>query len=167
MKATPENPYPKTFEEFLELVPEQCGLRAISGMDPLAGRPGMSPMRRPENWRTERGLLHCGKCQHQTSATVGTVFEGTRKPLLLWFHLMWLMMAQKTGLSARNLCDTYGFGSYQTAWGWLQKLRSVMIREGREQLCGRVEVDETYIGGRKKGARGRGGRGENIGSCGR
>ena len=30
---------------------------------------------------------------------------------------MWLMMAQKTGMSARNLCDTYGFGSYQTAWG--------------------------------------------------
>jgi transposase-like protein len=97
MKATTENPYPKTFEEFLD-----------------------------------------------------------------WFHLMWLMMAQKTGLSARNLCDTYGFGSYQTAWGWLQKLRSVMIREGRERLCGRVEVDETYIGGRKKGARGRGAEGKTL-----
>ena len=92
----------------------------------------------------------------QTSVTVGTVFEGTRKPLRLWFHVMWMMMAQKTGLSARNLCDTDGFGSYQTAWGWLQKLRSVMIRSGRERLCSRVEVDETYIGGQKEGARGRG-----------
>jgi transposase-like protein len=75
---------------------------------------------------------------------------------------MWLMMAQKTGLSARNLCDTYGFGSYQTAWGWLQKLRSVMIRTGREPLAGRVEVDETYVGGRKEGARGRGAEGKTA-----
>jgi transposase-like protein len=75
---------------------------------------------------------------------------------------MWLMMAQKTGLSARNLCDTYGFGSYQTAWGWLQKLRSVMVRSGRDRLAGRVEVDETYLGGKKEGKRGRGAEGKTL-----
>ena len=75
---------------------------------------------------------------------------------------MWLMMAQKTGLSARSLCDTYGFGSYQTAWGWLRKLRSVMIRTGRERLTGRVEVDEAYVGGQKEGARGRGAEGKTA-----
>jgi len=90
------------------------------------------------------------------------VFEDSRKPLRLWFHVMWLMMAQKTGLSAKNLCDTYGFGSYQTAWGWLQKLRSVMIRSGRERLVGRVEVDETYVGGQKEGTRGRGAEGKTL-----
>jgi len=104
--------------------------------------------------------LHCGDCQHQTSVTVGTVFEGTRTPLLLWFHLMWLMMAQKAGLRAENPCDTYGLGSYRIAWGWLQKLRSVMIREGREQLIGRVEVDESYVGGCKSDARGCGAEGK-------
>ena len=41
--------------------------------------------------------------------------------------------------------------------GWLQKLRSVMIRPGREHLKGRVEVDEAFIGGQKEGARGQGG----------
>jgi transposase-like protein len=162
MKATTENPYPKTFEEFLDWFQSNADceryLEWIRWPDGLeCSRCGARKI-----WRTERGLLHCGDCQHQTSVTVGTVFEGTRKPLLLWFHLMWLMMAQKTGLSARNLCDTYGFGSYQTAWGWLQKLRSVMIREGRERLCGRVEVAETYIGGRKKGARGRGAEGKTL-----
>ena len=75
---------------------------------------------------------------------------------------MWLMMAQKTGLSAKNLCDTYGFGSYQTAWGWLQKLRSVMIRRGRELLTGRVEIDEAYVGGQKEGTRGRGAEGKTA-----
>jgi len=90
------------------------------------------------------------------------VFEDSRKPLRLWFHVMWVMMAQKTGLSAKNLCDTYGFGSYQTAWGWLRKLRSVMVRPGRERLAGRVEVDETYVGGQKEGTRGRGAEGKTL-----
>ena len=115
-----------------------------------------------EAWRTNRGLWHCQGCQRQSSATAGTVFEDSRKPLRLWFHVMWLMMAPKTGLSAKNLCDTYGFGSYQTAWGWLQKLRSVMIRTGRERLIGRVEVDEAFVGGQKAGARGRGAEGKTA-----
>ncbi len=113
-------------------------------------------------WRTDRRLWFCQCCQRQTSTTAGTVFEDTRKPLRLWFHVMWLMMAQKTGLSAKNLCDTYGFGSYQTAWGWLRKLRSVMIRSGREHLTGRVEVAEAYIGGQKEGKRGRGAEGKTL-----
>jgi len=65
-------------------------------------------------------------------------------------------------MSAKNLCETYGFGSYQTAWAWLRKLRSVMIRNGRERLGGRVEVDETYVGGQKKGTRGRGAEGKTL-----
>jgi transposase-like protein len=72
------------------------------------------------------------------------------------------MMSHKTGLSARTLCDTFGFGSYQTAWGWLHKYRSVMIRKGREPLEGRVEVNETYIGGVKAGRAGRGAQGKTM-----
>lgn len=113
-------------------------------------------------WRTDRKLWHCQECRRQSSVTAGTGFEDSRKPLRLWFHVMWLMMAQKTGLSAKNLCDTYGFGSYQTAWAWLQKLRSVMIRSGRERLAGRVEIDEAYVGGQKEGTRGRGAEGKTL-----
>lgn len=162
MKATPESPYPKTFEEFLDWF--QCEADCEGYLEWIRWPDGFRCPRcgGRKVWRTGRGLLHCGVCERQTSVTVGTVFEGTRKPLLLWFHVMWLMMAQKTGLSARSLCDTYGFGSYQTAWGWLQKLRGVMIRGGRERLCGRVEVDETFIGGRKEGARGRGAAGKTL-----
>lgn len=162
MKATRGNPYPKTFEEFLDWfqTEEDCEryLEWVRWPDGFAcPRCG-----KRKAWRTDRGLWHCSGCHLQTSVTVGTVFEDTRKPLRLWFHVMWLMMAQKTGLSARNLCDAYGFGSYQTAWGWLQKLRSVMIRSGRERLTGRVEMDETYIGGQKEGARGRGAEGKTL-----
>lgn len=162
MKATREQPYPRTFEDFLDWFQTETDcesyLEWVRWPDGFVC-PGCGSRKA---WKTDRGLWHCGSCRIQTSITAGTVFEDTRKPLRLWFHVMWLMMAQKTGLSAKNLCDTYGFGSYQTAWGWLQKLRSVMIRAGREKLAKRVEVDETYIGGQKEGARGRGAEGKTL-----
>lgn len=162
MKATLANPYPRMFEEFLDWfsTEEDCAayLEWIRWPDgfvcPECGG--------TKAWRTDRGLWHCQACRHQCSVTAGTVFEDSRKPLRLWFHVMWLMMAQKMGMSAKNLCDTYGFGSYQTAWGWLQKLRCVMIRSGRERLVGRVEVDEAYVGGQKEGTRGRGAEGKTL-----
>jgi transposase-like protein len=55
-----------------------------------------------------------------------------------------------------------GLGSYQTAWTWLHKLRRAMVRPGREQLSGVIEVDETYVGGEKPGKRGRGAAGKVL-----
>lgn len=162
MKATPANPYPRTFEEFLDWFSAEEDCAAYLEWVRWPNGFVCSGCGTRKAWRTDRGLLHCQGCHRQISVTAGTLFEDSRKPLRLWFHVMWLMMAQKTGLSARNLCDTYGFGSYQTAWGWLQKLRSVMIRVGRERLSGRVEVDETYVGGQKEGTRGRGAEGKTL-----
>ena len=103
-------------------------------------------------------MIHCSSCGHQTSVTSGTIFHGTRKPLLLWFHIMWWVVAQKTVASANNLMDFMGFGSYETAWSWLQKLRRAMVRPERDLLSGVIEVDETFIGGKEigKGKQGRG-----------
>jgi len=55
-----------------------------------------------------------------------------------------------------------GLGSYQTAWTWLHKLRAAMVRPGRDRLSGTVEVDETYIGGKKPIYRGRGAAGKTL-----
>ncbi len=55
-----------------------------------------------------------------------------------------------------------GLGGYLTAWTWLHKLRRAMVRPGRDQLSGTVEVDETYIGGKKPGKRGRGAEGKTL-----
>jgi len=109
-------------------------------------------------WLTAENLIHCGICGHQASLTAGTIFHGTRKPLLLWFHIMWWVVAQKTGVSASNMMDFMGFNSYETVWTWLQKLRRAMIRPGRDKLSGVIEVDETYIGGMEIGS-GKQGRG--------
>jgi len=162
MKATLANPYPLNFEEFLDWFSTEEDCAAYLAWIRWPAGFVCAKCSGTKAWRTDRGLWHCQGCQRQSSVTVGTVFEDSRKPLRLWFHVMWLMMAQKTGLSAKNLCDTYEFGSYQTAWGWLQKLRSVMIRTGREHLAGRVEVDEAYVGGQKEGTRGRGAEGKTL-----
>ncbi len=102
--------------------------------------------------------IHCRNCGKEFSIISGTIFQDSKKPLLLWFHIMWWVVAQKTGASAYNLMDFMGFGSYETAWLWLHKLRRAMVRDSREKLLGIIEVDETYIGGDEIGT-GKQGRG--------
>jgi len=106
-------------------------------------------------WTTNRNLLVCAGCQYQASLTAGTIFQDTRKPLTMWFRAIWWVTAQKNGASALGLQRILGLGSYFTAWTWLHKLRRAMVRPGRDRLHGRVEVDETYIGGLEEGVRGR------------
>ena len=106
-------------------------------------------------WTTNRNLLVCAGCQYQASLTARTIFQDTRKPLTMWFRAIWWVTAQKNGASALGLQRILGLGSYFTAWTWLHKLRRAMVRPGRDRLHGRVEVDETYIGGLEEGVRGR------------
>jgi transposase-like protein len=108
-----------------------------------------------EAWATHRGLWVCAICQYQASVTAGTIFQDTRKPLTLWFRVMWWVTTQKNGASALGLQRELGLKTYRTAWTWLHKLRRAMVRPGRDRLRGRVEVDETYVGGTEAGVIGR------------
>jgi transposase-like protein len=107
-------------------------------------------------WPLKNGLFRCSACFYKVSVIAGTIFEGTRKSLTLWFRVIWLVTSQKNGASAKGLQKALGLGSYKTAWTWLHKLRRAMVRPGRDRLSGTIEVDETYIGGEKPGKRGRG-----------
>lgn len=113
-------------------------------------------------WFTNRKLYHCSVCGHETSITAGTVFQDTRKPMQLWFRVIWHIVSQKNGVSAKGLQRVLGFKRYETIWVWLHKLRAAMVRPGRDRLSGVVEVDETYIGGEKQGKRGRGAAGKSL-----
>lgn len=105
-------------------------------------------------WWLGDGRIECGGCSRRTSVTSGTIFDRTRTPLTVWFTVIWLFATAKDGVSAQRLQRTLEFGSYQTAWAMLHRLRSVLVRPGRERLSGRVEVDETFIGGQEPGLRG-------------
>jgi len=107
-------------------------------------------------WRTRRGTWFCAECRRQTSATAGTIFDGTRKPLKVWFRVIWLVTSQKTGASALGLQRQLGLRRYETVWIWLHKLRRAMVRPARDRLSRQVEVDETYVGGVDPGKPGRG-----------
>ena len=107
-------------------------------------------------------MCRCKGCDVQTYVTAGTVFEGTRKPLRLWFRAIWYVTNQKQGVSALGLRRALGLGSYYTAWVWMHKLRRAMVRPGRDRLFGTVEVDETYIGGERHGKCGRGAEGKSL-----
>ncbi|MDP1847621.1 MAG: IS1595 family transposase [Solirubrobacteraceae bacterium] len=113
-------------------------------------------------WPLRRGLRRCAACRHETSVTAGTIFHGSRLPLNSWFAAVWYVVNQKQGVSALGLQSVLGFGSYQTAWAWLHKLRRAMVLPGREMLTGAVEVDESYIGGTRPGKHGRGADGKAI-----
>ena len=102
-------------------------------------------------WATRAVLFQCASCGRQTSVTAGTIFQDTRTPLTVWFRAMWWVTSQRTGASAKGLQQVLGLGSYETAWTWLHKLRRAMVRPGRERLTGRVEVDQTFIGGVEEG----------------
>lgn len=108
-----------------------------------------------ELWKASRGRLVCRSCRYQGSVTAGTIFQDTRKPLALWFRAIWHVVSQKNGASAVNVQQTLGLGSYLTAWTWLHKIRRAMVRPGRDRLHGRVEVDETYVGGEEANVSGR------------
>lgn len=113
-------------------------------------------------WCNSRGLFECQGCGRQTSVTAGTILHQTRKPLKLWFRAMWHIANQKYGANALGLQRILGLGSYNTAWQWLHKLRRAMVRPNREMLAGVVEVDETYVGGKRSGKRGRGAEGKTL-----
>jgi transposase-like protein len=107
-------------------------------------------------WHLSRKRIKCSQCGQVITVTAGTLFDQSNKPLTLWFRAIWWMIGQKTGVSAKGLQKILGIGSYKTAWFWLHKLRVLMVLPERTKLSGKVEIDETYVGGKKQGKRGRG-----------
>ncbi len=156
--------YPETYPDFLEWFSEEGQCRAfLYNCRWPEGFACSRCLEAAEPWLTSRGYLHCKTCGKEVSLTAETLFEGTRKPLKTWFLAMWFVTSQKDGASALGLQQILGLKSYQTSWTWLHKLRSAMVRPERDLLRGRIEVDETYVGGLNTGGkRGRGSEAKQI-----
>jgi len=106
---------------------------------------------------TTRDLYQCAKCRRQTSPIAGTIFASTHLPLRLWFRAIYHLTQSKQGISSVELGRRLGV-TQTTAWKLKHKLKQVMLeRDATKPLTGRVEIDDTYIGGERSGGkRGRG-----------
>jgi transposase-like protein len=101
----------------------------------------------------------CDSCTYQFSVTAGTIFHDTHLPLTKWFLAVFLICQSRKGMSANQLKRMLRI-NYRTAWYLCHRIRHAMAEANPEKLDGVVEMDETYIGGRRRGrgnkAKGRG-----------
>lgn len=117
------------------------------GTDPyrLTPKPGSS---------TRKGVLKCKACRKQFTVTVGTVFEDSHVKLTKWLQAIYLLSSSKKGISAHQLHRMLGV-TYRAAWFMNHRLRWAMTQGPLMKLAGVVEIDEGYIGGKRKGGKGR------------
>lgn len=106
-------------------------------------------------WRLRcRAAVECVSCGRQQSLTAGTLFHGTKLPLRVVFRILYMIVAEKSGTNAMAISRQTGV-SYPTSLLWMRRVRAAMEARPHGKLHGTVEVDETTIGGRVPGTRGR------------
>jgi transposase-like protein len=145
-----EEGFPKTLVEFEErfATEESCAAYLRKQRWPTGFECPRCSGRK--SWPVRGGRLEeCADCGKQTSVTAGTLFHRTRKPLRLWFRAMAQVLGSKQGCSAKELERLLGL-SHETAWLCGHKLRDLM-KPSAQPLSGRVEVDESYVGGEDSG----------------
>jgi hypothetical protein len=101
-------------------------------------------------WRMSDGCRCCSRCGHKTSVTAGTIFDRHRILLKHWFITGWYLAELENGISALELQQEFGLGSYQSAWTIAHKLRSAMSLAVQDRLYDSAVVDITYVGGIQK-----------------
>jgi transposase-like protein len=110
----------------------------------------------------KREQFLCASCEYQFSVTVDTIFHDTHLPLVTWFLTTFLLCEAKKGMSACQIQRSLGIKTYKTAWYLCHRIRAAMVEANRPKLTGTVEMDETYVGGRAHGKRGRGAANKEI-----
>jgi len=105
---------------------------------------------------TAKQLFYCKECDYQFSVTASTIFNDSHLPLQKWFLATLLLCESRKGMSANQIKRTLGV-SYKTAWYLCHRIRAAMKEAERPMLDGTVEMDETFVGGKWRGA-GSGGR---------
>jgi len=102
----------------------------------------------------QRQAWNCTACGAYLYPTAGTIFHKSSTSLHLWFYAMYLMASTRCGISAKQIEREIGV-TYKTAWRMAHRIRKyLMTQDGEPMMGGTVEMDETYIGGRRSIKRG-------------
>src|SRR2546426_5725975 len=97
----------------------------------------------------KRDQFVCDSCAYQFSVTVDSIFHDTHLPLWKWFLATCLLCESKKGISACQIQRSLSV-SYKTAWYLCHRIRAAMVEVAPKKLSGTVEIDETYVGGKKR-----------------
>ena len=96
-----------------------------------------------------RNAWRCRECNRQFTVKVGTVFEDSPIGFDKWLPAMWLLTANRNGVSSHELGRGIGV-TQKTAWYMLHRLRLALKDDGSKLLAGEVEADETFVGGKTR-----------------
>ena len=96
----------------------------------------------------------CKVCRYGESVTANTLFHGMKMPMLKAFHMIFRLTAKKKGMSTTELGAEVGV-QQKTAWLFKRKVQVVMKQNDIDKLSGKVDADETLLGGYTKKYRGR------------
>lgn len=100
-----------------------------------------------------RDKFQCSACRKQTTPIAGTIFAATKAPLTTWFRAMYHLTQSKHGISSIELGRRLRV-TQTTAWKMKTKLAEVMRRSSdKDHLQGRIEMDDTYLGGKRSGGK--------------
>ncbi|MBR1618655.1 IS1595 family transposase [bacterium] len=100
-------------------------------------------------YKCRDGWYKCQNTGKEFNILTGTLFQGTKIPLPVWFEIIFREHSDKGGLAATTVMRDYGL-TYRTAWHMLHKIRNAMGFENYKKLDGVVETDEYYSGGSLK-----------------
>jgi transposase-like protein len=91
----------------------------------------------------------CDSCHYQFSVTAGTIFHDSHLSLWKWFLATYLITESRKGMSSNQLKRMLKV-TYKTAWYLTHRIRAAMLEVAPEKLGGTVEIDETYVAGKKR-----------------
>jgi hypothetical protein len=98
-----------------------------------------------------RSAYSCQYCGHHAYPTAGTIFHKSTVSLQLWYFAIYLISSTRCGISAKQLEREIGV-TYKTAHRMFKQIRTLLSDEEDGPLSGKVEVDETFIGGKPRAA---------------
>jgi len=95
---------------------------------------------------TRAYFYYCPKCKKKFTVKTNTVMDHSHIGVGKWMYAIYMILTARKGISSMQLSKELGI-TQKSSWFMLQRIRTACTT--KEKLCGIVEVDETYIGGKE------------------